>query len=261
EMRNRGIEIHLGAGVDLDAAVAHFQGEADPDVVVEAVQQFLAPDHLDDLAAEAAEDAGELDRDVAAADDDYLARQLRQIERLVRGDDMLDAGNGRHGRMPAGGDQDVLGGVGAAGDFDRVRIDQHAAALNDLNRAILQHVDVDLLEPIEFLVLGADQVRPVEFGRRDGPAETGGIGESVGELRAIDEELFRHAAAQHAGAADTAFLDDRDARTITPGAARGGDAARAGADRDHVEIIARHAGSLRHSGSIGLLVRTTGPPP
>src|SRR5205823_5375971 len=111
------------------------------------------------------------------------------------------------------------------------------------------------------LVLGSDQGRPVEGGDRYVPAEAGGVGEGVRELRSVDEELFRHAAAQHAGAADPAFLDDRDARAIAAGAAGGGDAARAGADRDHVEIIARHAGSLRHSGWIGSLVRTTGPPP
>src|SRR5204863_6407449 len=123
---------------------------------------------------------------------------------------------------------------------------QNAAALDDLDPAVLQHVDVDLLEPVELLVLGADQARPVEFGRCHSPAETGGVGEGVGELRAIDEELFRYAAAQHTSTADPALLDDRDARAVGAGTTRACDAARAGADRDHVEIIPRHAGSLRH---------------
>src|SRR5205814_4178073 len=60
----------LGAGMDLDAAAAHLLGERDADIVIKAVEQFLAPDDFHHLAAEAAEDAGELDRDVAAADDD-----------------------------------------------------------------------------------------------------------------------------------------------------------------------------------------------
>ncbi len=69
--------------MDLDAAGAHLLRQRDADVVVEAVEQFLAPDHLDDLATEAAEDPGKFDRDIAAADNDDLARQFRQIERLV----------------------------------------------------------------------------------------------------------------------------------------------------------------------------------
>jgi hypothetical protein len=112
-----------------------------------------------------------------------------------------------------------------------------------LDAAVLQHVDVDLLQPVELLVLGGDQAGPIEARRRDAPAEAGGVGKGVGELRAIDQQLFRYAAAQHAGAADPALLDDRDPRAIAAGAARAGDAARAGADRDHVEIKARHAGS------------------
>src|SRR5207253_1598616 len=147
----------LGPGVDLDAAAAHLLRQRDPQIVVEAVEQFLAADQLDDLGAEAAEDAGELDRDIAAADNDDLARQARQVERLVRRDHMLDAGDVRHRRMPAGGDQDVLGGVAPAGDLDRVRVNEDTAPVDDLDAAVLQHVDVDLFQPIELLVLGGDQ--------------------------------------------------------------------------------------------------------
>ena len=231
--------------MNFDAAVAHLLRQRDAQIVVEPVQQFLAPDDLGDLAPEAAEDAGELDRDITAADDHDAARQLRQVERLVGRDHVLDAGNVGHGRMPAGRDQDRLGRMALSGDLDRVRIDQHAAALDDLDAAVAQHVDVDLFEPVEFVVLRRDQRGPVEFGRRDAPAEPGRVLERVGELRAIDQQLFRHAAAQHAGAADPALLDDRDPRAVAAGPPRAGDAARAGADRDHVEIIARHAGSLR----------------
>ena len=147
--------------------------------------------------------------------------------------------------MAAGGDQDVVGGVMARGDLNRVRVDEDRAALDDLDAAVLEHVDVDLLQPIELLVLGGDQNGPVEGWRGHGPAEAGRVGKRIGELRAIDEELFRHAAAQDAGAADAALLDDRDARAVAAGAARAGDAARAGADREQVEIIARHPGPLR----------------
>src|SRR5205807_3167596 len=114
----------------------------DPQIVVEAVKQFLAADQFDDLAAKTAENPGELDRDIAAADDDDLARQTGQIECLVRRDHMLDARDVRRGRVPAGGDQDVVGGVAPAGDLDRVRVDQGAAPLGELEPAGRPRVDV-----------------------------------------------------------------------------------------------------------------------
>ncbi len=55
----------------------------------------LAADELRDLGAQRREDAGELDRDVAAADDDDAPRQRRQVERFVGGDGKLDAGDRR----------------------------------------------------------------------------------------------------------------------------------------------------------------------
>ena len=44
-------------------------------------------------APNAGKNAGELERDVAAADDDDAARQRGQVERLVGRDGVLDAGN------------------------------------------------------------------------------------------------------------------------------------------------------------------------
>src|SRR5262249_16478239 len=60
------------------------------------------------LRAEPVEDAGELDGDVAAALDQDALRQLLEMERFVRGDDMLDSRN--LGAVPgrrAGGNEDV----------------------------------------------------------------------------------------------------------------------------------------------------------
>jgi len=75
-------------------------------------------------------------------------------------------------------------------------------------------VDVDLLEPVELLVLGADQCGPVETRRRDAPAKARGVGEGVGELRAIDQELFRHAAAAARRCRRPGPLDDRHPAAI-----------------------------------------------
>ena len=60
-------------------------------VVVEAAQDVLAAIDQRHLGAEPVEDAGELDRDIAAALDENALRQLLQMERLVRGDDVLEA--------------------------------------------------------------------------------------------------------------------------------------------------------------------------
>src|SRR5271166_6279199 len=232
----------LGARVDLDAAAAHFLRQRDADVVVEAEEQLLAADQLDDLGAEPIENPGELDGDVTAADNDDAAGQGGQVERLVGRDYVLDAGYGRHRGMRAGGHQDLVRRVGPTVDFDRMRIDQHAPPFDQLDPAILQHAAIDLREPLDLTVLGVDQGGPVEARHGHRPAKAGGIGKGVGKLRAIDEQLLRHAAADHAGAADAAFFANPDACAVAAGAARAGDAPRSGSDREHVEIIARHRG-------------------
>ena len=118
------------------AAPAHLLTEINADVLVEPAEHISAPDNLDDLAAEAVEDAGELDRDIAAADDHDAVRQLLEVERLVRRDHMLDAGNLRGLGPGADRDEDVFRRVAFAVDLDRVRIDDHAAPVDDLDPAL-----------------------------------------------------------------------------------------------------------------------------
>jgi len=65
------------------------------DVGVEAAQDLLAAVELGHRTAQAVKDPGELDGDVAAADHGDVVRQHLQVERLVRGDGMLDPGNVR----------------------------------------------------------------------------------------------------------------------------------------------------------------------
>src|SRR5579862_7216783 len=142
---------NLATGVDLDAAVAHLLRQGDPDIVIKTVKQLLAADDLDNLGAEAAKDAGEFDRYIAAADNHDPARQLGQIERLVRRDDMLDAGQLGRGRMAAGGDHDVVGGVAAAVDLDRMRVDNDGASLDQRDIGVFQQRAIDAFESVELL--------------------------------------------------------------------------------------------------------------
>ena len=62
-------------------------------VVVEATQNILAAIDQRHFAAETGEDAGKLDRDIAAALDHNTLGQIGQMECFVRRDDVLKAGD------------------------------------------------------------------------------------------------------------------------------------------------------------------------
>ena len=74
-----------------------------------------------DLAAERVQHAGELDGDVAAADDGDAPRQLLELEEPVRRDPELGAGHGRQLRPAAGRDHDVLRPIDLAVRVDDLR--------------------------------------------------------------------------------------------------------------------------------------------
>ena len=102
----------------------HRLGERRAQILVEAAQrQGLAVDQVD-LGAQAGEDAGELDGDVAAAEQHDAARQVLQEERVVGDDAVLGAGEPGPQRAAAGGDDDALGGDARAADIERVRVDE-----------------------------------------------------------------------------------------------------------------------------------------
>ena len=64
--------------------------------------------------------------------------------------------------------------------------------------------------------------------------------ERVAEPRGIDQELLRHATADHAGAADAVLLGEHHARAMAGGDARGAHAARASADDEEVNLPIAH---------------------
>ncbi len=81
----------LAAGDHPDAVLLHLGAQVLAHVVVKAAQDVVAAIDERHMRAEPGKNAGELDRDVAAALDHNAARQLRQMKRLVRGDGMLEA--------------------------------------------------------------------------------------------------------------------------------------------------------------------------
>jgi hypothetical protein len=74
-----------------------------------------------DRNAEPCEQAGEFERDIAAADHEHALGQARQVEDLVGGDAEFAAGDRRiEGRIAAGRDQDMAGAdeLAALGEAD-----------------------------------------------------------------------------------------------------------------------------------------------
>ena len=69
---------------------------------------------------------------------------------------MLDAGDFWRLGPATDRDHDVLGGVALAVDLDRVRVDHDATPVDDLDLRTVEHVDVDAVKAVEFLVLGGD---------------------------------------------------------------------------------------------------------
>src|SRR5216684_3118247 len=236
-------DLHLGA--HLDAAV--FQGlvHCRAALLVEAAQHAVAAQHQVDVAAEAVEDAGELDGDVAAAHDrDALGQRIGQMERLVGRDGEFLAGNLRHDGVAAGRDQDLLRGDRLLANLNRVAVHQPASTHVQLDARAFEQPQVDAVQAIDFFLHVVAQGRPRVARRRDGPAIGRGVLEFVRELGAVDQELLRHATADHAGAADPVVLADADARAVAGGDARGAHAARAGADDEKVVVVG-HVDNLR----------------
>lgn len=134
---------------------------------------------------------------------------------------MFLAGNVRHLRPATGGDENVLGAEALAVHLDAVRIEQTGVTFEQGHPAVHQQVAVDPVEPLDLAVLVADQGRPVELRLAGAPAIGPGLLEVLAEMRAIDQQLLRHAADVDAGATQVATLRHRDTGTEAGGEAGG----------------------------------------
>ena len=156
--------VDRAAGQDGDALLLHLGAQMGADVLVEAAQDVLAAIDQRHVGAETGEDAGKLQRDIAAALDHDALRQRFQVKHLVRGNHMLDAGD----RLPvvrraAGRDQHVFCGHRLAGrEPQRVRVLEHRAGLDDAGAGFLHVGGIGGFQPRDFPVLVGDQGRPVE---------------------------------------------------------------------------------------------------
>src|SRR5262249_50087088 len=105
-------------------------------------------------------------------------------------------------------------------------------------------VAIHLREPRDLAVFVGDQRGPGKRGALDRPAVAARVLEILGIVRRVGEELLRHAAADHAGAADAVVLGDRHlAAEMVRNAARA-DAAGPGTDDEEVVVEAAHGSSV-----------------
>ena len=79
------------AEAENDARARHRVAQAVSHIVVEAAQNVRRAHDLRDLSAQALEERGEFNRDIAAADHEKAPRKHGQIEDLVGGDRVLEA--------------------------------------------------------------------------------------------------------------------------------------------------------------------------
>ena len=228
---------HAGASELVAQALAH--------VLVEAPEHVVGAHDFDHLGAEPGEQRGELDRDIAAADDQQPAGKGLEVEDLVGGNGVLEAGDRARRLGPrAGRDEDVPGARrSAAGEPDMMGVDQFGALLDQLDARLVEVGAIDRGQARDFALLGRHQRRPIETPRPDAPAEPFGVGKIVGEAARVDQQLLGHAAANDAGSADAEFLRDDDLRAMLGRDSRRPNPARTGADDEQVDVE-RHRANL-----------------
>ena len=86
------------------AGFAHFFAQKLANVVIKTAEKQLAAITLDNVGAQAREDAGEFGGDITTTHNEQSLWKALHIENLVRGQRQLDAGDLRHGGPGAGGE-------------------------------------------------------------------------------------------------------------------------------------------------------------
>ena len=212
------------------------------DRFVIAAQDHVAAVDQRHLRAEFVEDPGKFIGDIARArDQDALGHRV-EIEHLVRSDAVFVPRAFRNDRCRAGGDQDVLcGHFAPAAQRQAVRPGYLCAIEDDLDTVIGQRVGIGGVDAIDLFHHIVAQPLPVEvevFGHI--PAEAPRVLQILGEMRAVDEQLLRHAAADDAGAADAIFLRHRHLGAMRRRNARRAGPAGTGTDDEKVVVEIAH---------------------
>src|SRR6516165_4928292 len=216
---------------------------ADPQILVETAQDILTAHDLRYLGAQTRENAGEFDRYIPAANDQHMLRQGRKIEDLVRGDSIVPARDVRlENRRAARGDENV-----ARTDFppireevDCMRVQYYRTGIYDRDTRLVEIGPIDAREAGNLLFLRGNEFRPIEGSILNCPAEPLRIGKIIGETACIDHQLFRHATANDAGAANPKLFRNHDLGAIASRDPRRTYTARSRADDKEINIETGH---------------------
>mmetsp|Transcript_8484 Transcript_8484/g.24315 ORF Transcript_8484/g.24315 Transcript_8484/m.24315 type:complete len:590 (+) Transcript_8484:1073-2842(+) len=205
--------------------------------------------HKGHVAAEGGVHIGELQADVSRADDGHPIRQPLQLEGVVRGKDGLaiDRDAGGHKRDGACGDDDVLGGDGAADVHAAGQGVAHSVGLLHLADAgedvhakggegvakVLGHVAGQLAgvvgHTLEVVVHGADL--------NAHGLEVHGLLHLPHAARGSQESLRGHTSTVHASATDVMALDDAALEAALHGMESGAVAANTAADDQEIIVV------------------------
>src|SRR5262249_38208325 len=134
-------------------------------IIVKPAQDILAAVDQRHVGPQPVENAGELDRDIAATLDQDARRQFVQMKRLVRGDHVFDPGDrGTKSWRSAGGDEDVPRPDFFAGGEKTplMSVSQYGTAFDELDARAFERRGIGELKPRDFPVLVGDEARPVE---------------------------------------------------------------------------------------------------
>ena len=211
-------------------------------VFVETAQHVVAAIDQRHVGTKTGKDAGEFQRDIAAALDQDAPRQRLQMEYFVGRNYVFDAGDGvAVVRRAAGGDQHVFRSHRLAGtEPKRMGVLEHRAGLDNARAGFFHIGHIGRLKPGDLPVLVGDQGQPVEGRGRYGPAEARRILDLVMDMGRIDQQLFRHAPADHAGAAHPVLLGDHDPCAVVGCDPGRSNAARPSADNEQIGIELGH---------------------
>ena len=168
------------AAADVDALRLHRLLNGTRQLPVEAAQDLLAAHQLDDLHAEAIEDAGEFAGDEAGAHHHHPFGEPLQVEQVVAHPAQLGAWDGGTLRPPANGDQDALAPqllLRAVGQLngDGVGVHEAAPAPVELHTGLLEEADVQGVEPIHLGAHVGQQHRRIAVALAHRPAVAGGV--------------------------------------------------------------------------------------
>ena len=171
-----------------------------------------------------------------------LSGRVLELKALVRADEMLGARQLGDHRVAAGGDQDRLGAdrLVPVGKPHRVVVFERGAGEMELDPGLFERPRIDAIQPVDLAMHVTDKRRPVEAKIVAAPAETARVGKGARIAAAIDEQFLRHAAADHAGAADAIFLGDGHLGAELRSEPAGAHASRACADHEEIVVVTTH---------------------